>query len=82
MELFHSLRRVIPMPLASGDGTYDWDLVDPNLLLTVALDRCQHLSKLFAEAIARKPPTPDNPWRLVIGFDAFMPGGTDRGREI
>lgn len=77
VELFFSLRRVIPMPLANEAGTYEWDLVDPNLLLAVALEKCQPLNKLFAEAIARKPPTSDDPWRLVIGFDAFMPGSTD-----
>ena len=81
MDLFMSLRRVIPMPLESGGGTCDWELADPNLLLSVALERCAQLNHLFAEAIARKPPKLNDPWRLVIGFDAFMPGDTVHGRE-
>ena len=34
----------------------------------------ESLAKLFLEAASAWPPSPDQPWRLVIGFDEFAPG--------
>ncbi len=51
-----------------------WEFADPNKLLASAVNESPGLRGLFAAAIARKPPSFDRPWSLIIGFDEFVPG--------
>ncbi len=73
-SLFNGLRLVLEMPLASGDGTFAWELADPLLLLPRAVECRSDIRMLFAAAVRRSLPTAERPWRLAIGFDAFTPG--------
>lgn len=67
---FMTVRRVISLPLVGG-GTWDWELADPCKLLQLALTRSPWLQEIFSQA---RKPTSSQPWRIVIGFDEFMPG--------
>lgn len=67
---FTAVRRIIRLPLVNG-GTLDWELADPCKLLQLALARSPWLQEIFSQA---RRPTSDQPWRIVIGFDEFMPG--------
>ncbi len=69
-EDFVAVRRVIKLPLVNG-GTWDWELADPCRLLQMALSRSPWLQDIFAQA---RKPTSAQPWRIVVGFDEFMPG--------
>jgi len=73
LDTYNSIRRVATLPLKSG-GNWEWEYLDPNKLLCVALGASTQLTDLFASAMARTPPTLAKPWELVIGFDAFVPG--------
>ncbi len=70
---FNVLRRTIVLPRAGG-GTVNWELADPNKLLARAIDISPSLSSLYAAALQTFPCRQERPWRLVIGFDEFMPG--------
>lgn len=70
---FVAISRATVLPLTSG-SEWTWEYLDPNKLLCLALDRSVQLRNLFTSAMERKPPTPESPWKLVIGFDAFIPG--------
>jgi hypothetical protein len=73
-SLFKGLRLAFEMPLASGEGSFTWELVDPLLLLPRVVESRSDIRQLFAAAVRRSPPSPDRPWRLAVGFDAFTPG--------
>ena len=63
------------IPLTMEDGTsWDWPLCDPNKLLQQVVAESPALAAVFASAAAKAPPSADHPWRLVIGFDEFVPG--------
>lgn len=70
---FDQLRRVVALPRVGG-GTVDWEFADPNKLLARAVERSPMLSKLYADALKQHPSSPQQPWRLIVGFDEFMPG--------
>jgi hypothetical protein len=73
MADFIAISRATRLPLTSG-REWAWEYLDPNKLLSLALDRSVELNRLFASAMESKPPTMGSPWKLVIGFDAFIPG--------
>ena len=70
---FRRISLVFQMPLSKG-GSWAWNLIDPVKLLQCAVDRSPMLQGLFSAAIRRSRPTLACPWRLVIGFDEFVPG--------
>ena len=61
----------IRMPLASGDGHFDWFFVNPNTLVSNLVAESAELQRVFAEALRRHPSSMASPWRLVLGFDEF-----------
>jgi hypothetical protein len=70
---FSQVRAVVEVPLTDG-GSFLWEFADPISLLELAVVNNRRVSALFAEGLRRRPPTVDNPWRLVIAHDAFIPG--------
>lgn len=72
-EDFLRVRHVLKLPLIGG-GTWDWEIADPHKLLQLTLDRSPLVRGLFEAALRRGAPTATSPWRLVVGFDEFMPG--------
>jgi hypothetical protein len=47
---FNNLRCGVDMPLKSG-GSFDWQFVDPNKLLTSIVGQSPGLSELYTEAL-------------------------------
>ncbi len=72
-EDFLNVRLACQLPLRDG-GSWCWELADPIKLLQVAIARSAFLRGLFSAAVRRSRPSPSTPWRLVVGFDEFMPG--------
>ena len=72
-KAFRQVARIKSMPLEAG-GHWDWVYADSNKLLAMLAEHDKHLESLLAVAIQRHPPSPANPWHLVIGFDEFTPG--------
>ncbi len=66
------------MPLASGEGHFDWFFVNPNALVSNLVAESAELQRAFAEALRRHPSSMARPWRLVLGFDEFAPGNKFR----
>lgn len=57
------------------DGsTFLWEFVHPLKLLAQAIEDSPALAALYARAIAEKPPSMQQPWRLILGWDEFVPG--------
>ena len=80
---FKSVAYVEKMQLEEG-GSWDWEMAEPNKLLTLMVSESSVLQGLFAEAVRRRAPSISNPWTLVIGYDEFSPGGmfdTDNDRK-
>ena len=75
LKLFLELRRNAMLPLKAG-GDVQWEYIDPNALLQRAVTVLPKLQSVFGAALRRQEPTMDRPWRLVIGFDEFVPGRT------
>ena len=55
-------------------GSFTWEYVDPNKFLVRAVADNSAYGSLFADAVARSPPSMERPWRLAIGFDEYTPG--------
>ena len=52
----------------------DWLVLEPSKLLSFMIESSDSLANQYIHAFARKKPTPDAPWGLIIGFDEFAPG--------
>ena len=57
-----------------GGGTFLWNLLRPNKLLTDTTERSVAFQHHMKVAYERYPCSPSRPWRLVIAFDEFVPG--------
>ena len=56
------------------DGTFfEWVFADPNLLLQRTLRECPNLAELYAQKLRERPCDVNNPWSLIVVFDAFTP---------
>lgn len=72
-----SMGCTLRMPL-DGGGEFEWFFLDPNALLTQKVAESPALQRIFGEAVRRNPPSPSNPWRLVVGYDEYTPGNKFR----
>ena len=55
------------------DGTFfHWVFADPNLLLQRTLRECPNLAELYAQKLTERPCDVDNPWSLIVVFDALL----------
>lgn len=70
---FRSVMRIIDVENEDG-SVWSWPLCDPNLLLTRMLHESPPLQRIFSEALAQRPCSASAPWRLIVGFDEFVPG--------
>lgn len=66
-------KHVVLVPRRGG-GQFEWTFLDPAKLVSLFVEECPPVAKLFRDAVAARPPSIDNPWHLVIGFDEFAPG--------
>lgn len=73
LETFQRLRKQLKVPLASGESL-DFEVMDICKALPEFLARSHALQRVYNDAIARKPPSRDSPWSVVVAFDEFCPG--------
>ena len=72
-SLFRELSMSVEVQKKNG-GSFTWEYVDPNKFLVRAVADNSAYGSLFADAVARSPPSMERPWRLAIGFDEYTPG--------
>ena len=71
---FDHLFETVPLKFAEKEGEYQWELLEPNKLLAHVLESCPELAECYGRAANERPPTPEDPWDLLICFDEFVPG--------
>ena len=62
------------LTLPTESGEYQWELLEPNLLLAHVVGSCPALQDVYRVALEAWPPTPDRPWDLMVCYDEFAPG--------
>ena len=72
-EFFESCSTSIELQLMCGTS-FTWWLCDPNLLLGRTLAECPQLAQAYVHAMSEKPRSKEEPWSLIVVFDAFKPG--------
>ena len=81
---FEEIRHSVELPLTEG-GTCMWHFLDPAKLLATLIEESPASQRLYTQAWQRSPPSPQNPWSLVVAYDEFIPGNklaTDHTRKI
>lgn len=73
-DLFNQFRCSENLDLADGRGVWAWEFLDPCRTLSLVIDRSPGLQQLYESAWARSPPSLEKPWRIVVGFDEYVPG--------
>lgn len=71
---FDGLKLVRPMPFAERSGVFNWEFLDPNMLIAESVAESALLRQSFENALSETPSSLSRPWRLVIGFDEYAPG--------
>ena len=71
---FETMATTLSMARKGGGDSVEWELCNPNLLMSRLVSESSILQGWFAEALSRFPSSPDSPWRLLVGFDEFVPG--------
>jgi hypothetical protein len=85
LERFDALHYVVEVPVVDGGEPFQWEMVDPAKLLAETVRLCSATRAAFTEAFAARPPSQDDPWDLIIGFDEFSPGNklqVDNRRKV
>ena len=68
-------RLLVTEELLLTDGsTFTWEYFQPVQLVQQVLDKCSGIARLYAEKLRDNPPSPDKPWRVVLGCDEHTPG--------
>ena len=70
--------------MLTDGSTFTWEYFQPVKLVQEPLDKCSGIARLYAEKLRDNPPSPDKPWRIVLGCDEHTPGskeGSDNRRE-
>ena len=52
----------------------DWNFADPSRLVQLTLSRCTKLQLVYERALQKHPCSSERPWKLIVGFDEFVPG--------
>jgi hypothetical protein len=71
---FQTMTHTLHMPRDGGGDPVPWELCDPNLLLARLVAESPVLQNWFQSALQQRPCSAEQPWRLLVGFDEFVPG--------
>ena len=77
-ERYNLVKTKITVDLCAG-GTWDWPIIDLNLLMQLLFKMRSCLFDAFLDRLVSKPCTQKYPWHLLIGFDEFTPGNKLKG---
>ena len=78
---FESVRRSEQVLMQNGTF-FEWTMCDPNLLLQKTLNECPSLARFYLHRMAEHPCSVDDPWSLIVMFDAFTPGSISCPRPL
>ena len=78
---FDQIREEMTLPRSAGGEPVVWELCNPNLLMSDIIADSTHLQGLFADALARHPCTREQPWKLILAWDEYVPGDKLNGRH-
>lgn len=73
LETFLKLRCLEHVPLSDGTA-FDWEFLHPTLLVSELHRRNTAFRQLVQSALQRHPSSISRPWRIVVGFDEYVPG--------
>jgi hypothetical protein len=62
------------LQLEKPDEPFQWEFLDPNLLVAHMVDASPKLSSVFREAFAKHACTADSQWHLCMAWDEFTAG--------
>ena len=62
-------------------STFTWEYFQPIKLVQHVLDECGSIARLYAEKLHAHTPTPDHPWRIILGCDEHTPGSKVNGNN-
>ena len=62
-----------PAKARAGDVPFQLEDADPGLLIQHVLSESTTLAQEYVDALSIHPGTQGNPWRLVVGFDEYVP---------
>ena len=69
-DLLEEMRLLkLALTLPTEDGEYEWELLEPNLLLAHVVGSCPALQDVYRVALEAWPPTPERPWDLMVCYD-------------
>ena len=71
---FAEVQHTCLLPAADGDGTVEWHLCHPLRTLDLLLKESDVVQGWYLDALGRHPCAAGSPWRLLIGWDEFVPG--------
>ena len=71
---FLAVRHIESVPMLKGARDFEWELAHPCRLLSTMIEECGALERLFTNAFASHPCSASRRWRLVVGFDEYVPG--------
>jgi hypothetical protein len=72
--LFESIKHVEIMPLRDG-GQFDWNICHPCSMFARLVEDCASLRELVAAVAIRNG---NAPWKLIVGYDEYVPGDWKR----
>ena len=70
---FATMAKSLDLPLRNG-GTWRWELCNPADLLFRIVSESTFLQDAFKAALRERPCSAERPWRLLVGWDEFVPG--------
>ena len=71
---FMVVRHVESIPMENDADNFEWELAHPGRLLSTMIESCPELERLFLSAAARHPCISSRRWKLIVGFDEYVPG--------
>ena len=74
LAAFFGMRHVHTLHLGDDATPFEWEMADPNRLVSYLVASSPRLQDAFARAAALNPCSADRPWHLVIAWDEFTPG--------
>lgn len=70
---FMVVRHIETVRLTDG-GDFEWEFAHPAKLVSSMIADCPELERLFLASASRHPCDATHRWRMIIGFDEYVPG--------
>lgn len=85
LEQFDRVKRVVHLQTSGNGEDFRWEFIDPSTMLSEVVRANRQVASAYEEALRCHPPSRDNPWELIVGFDEFSPGNklrVDNRRKV